>query len=134
MNQLIAVTVADPYRQFATWYGYDDNGQVDSVWTKLSEAGHGLKGYNGSQAKYPTVAVSRPQSAEITYVHKDRSGRFDVLSGSLSVAVDYRYSPRKWLDTLKATKGEVTLFTQYLTFNAGGQITRQQSQQGGVIL
>ncbi|MCB9217179.1 MAG: hypothetical protein H6616_15005 [Ignavibacteria bacterium] len=131
MNQLIAVTVADPYRQFATWYGYDDNGRVDSVWTKLSEAGHGLKGYNGSQAKYPTVAMSRPQSAEITYVYT-KTGQVDsMFYPAVSVAVDYRYSPRKWLDTLKATKGGSDLFTQYLTFNAGGQITRQQSQQGG---
>ena len=131
MNQLIAVTVADPYRQFATWYGYDDNGRLDSVWTKLSEAGYGLKGYDGSQAKYPTVEMSRPQSAEITYVYT-KTGQVDsMFYPAVSVAVDYRYSPRKWLDTLKATKGGSDLFTQYLTFNAGGQITYQSSSHSG---
>ncbi|MCB0713982.1 MAG: hypothetical protein KDD67_16775 [Ignavibacteriae bacterium] len=131
MNQLIAVTVADPYRQFATWYGYDGNGRVDSVWTKLSEAGYGLKGYNGAQAKYPTAAMSRPQSAEITYVYT-KTGQVDsMFYPAVSVAVDYRYSPRKWLDTLKATKGGSDLFTQYLIFNAGGQITYQSSSHSG---
>ncbi|MCB9217177.1 MAG: RHS repeat-associated core domain-containing protein [Candidatus Kapaibacterium sp.] len=61
-----------------------------------------------------------------------KTGQVDsMFYPAVSVAVDYRYSPRKWLDTLKATKGGSDLFTQYLTFNAGGQITRQQSQQGG---
>ncbi|MGE3802630.1 MAG: hypothetical protein AB7H80_16565 [Candidatus Kapaibacterium sp.] len=39
---------------------------------------------------------------------------------AVSVVVDYHYFPRKWLDTLKATKGGSDLFSEYLTFNVGG--------------
>ncbi|MEZ4785102.1 MAG: hypothetical protein R3F28_13625 [Candidatus Kapaibacterium sp.] len=49
-----------------------------SVWTKLSEAGYGLKGYNGAMVKHPTVAMSRPQSAEITYVYT-KTGQVDSM-------------------------------------------------------
>ncbi|MGE3801092.1 MAG: hypothetical protein AB7H80_08745, partial [Candidatus Kapaibacterium sp.] len=131
LNQVIAVTVADPLRQFTTWYGYDHNGQVDSVWTKLGEVGTGIGGYLGTPADYPVTSLSRPLDAEITYVYTP-TGQVDTMYyPAVDVAVDYRYSPRKWLDTLKATKGGSDLFSEYLIFNAGGQITRQQSQQGG---
>ena len=80
--------------------------------------------------KHPTVAMSRPQSAEITYVYT-KTGQVDsMFYPAISVAVDYRYSPRKWLDTLKATKGGVDLFKEELTFDAAGRITRQNAQHG----
>lgn len=41
-DQVIAVMVADPVRRFTTWYGYDHQGRIDSVWTKLDAPGSGL--------------------------------------------------------------------------------------------
>ena len=48
----------------------------------------------------------------------------------ISVATAYQYGPRKWLDTLVATKSSVDLFKQYLTFDDAGQITKQVSEHG----
>ena len=128
MNQVTSVTVADPFRQFTTWYGYDDNGRVDSVWTKLGAAGTGL-GYIAPS--YPATPLSRPDDAEITYVYT-KTGQVDTMAyPTVSVIVDYHYSPRKWLDTLIATKGGIDLFKQELTFDAAGRITRQMSSHGG---
>ena len=128
MNQVIAVTVADPFRQFTTWYGYDDNGRIDSVWTKLGAVGTGLSYIDPS---YPATPLSRPDDAEITYVYT-KTGQVDTMAyPAVSVIVDYHYSPRKWLDTLIATKGGVDLFKQELTFDAAGRITRQMSSHGG---
>ena len=131
LNQVTSVTVADPFRQFTTWYGYDDNGRVDSVWTKLGNVGSGLEGYVSHPARYPATPLTRPDDAEITYVYT-KTGQVDTMAyPTVSVIVDYHYSPRKWLDTLIATKGGVDLFKQELTFDAAGRITRQMSSHGG---
>ncbi|HPO63517.1 MAG TPA: RHS repeat protein, partial [Candidatus Kapabacteria bacterium] len=38
-NKVIQQRVFDASRQFSTWYSYDDNGRVDSVWTSKVEDG-----------------------------------------------------------------------------------------------
>ena len=50
-----------------------------------------------------------------------------ISSASLTA---YHYDPRKWLDTLIATKSGVDLSKQYLTFDDAGQITKQVSEHG----
>ncbi len=41
-NQVICVRQIDPIKQFVTWYSYDQNGRVDSVWTKVTAKGTGF--------------------------------------------------------------------------------------------
>ena len=127
MNDVIAVTVADPLRQFTTWYGYDDNGRVDSVWTLLGDVGTGLDHLN---PVYPLTPLTRPTDAQITYVYTPTGQIDSMLYPKIDVVTTYNYSPRKWLDTLLATKAGVDLFRQELTFDPTGQITAQTSTHG----
>ena len=131
MNQVIRVITTDPLRRYTTWYGYNQNGQVDSVWTRLDNVGKGLWTSGTGVWAYPPQNLTRPNDAEITYVYtKDRL--IDSISyPKISVIAAYEYTPRKWLDTLVATKSSVDLFTQFLTFNNAGQITQQVSQHAG---
>ena len=130
MNQVIRVTVADPLRRYSTWYGYDHNGRVDSVWTKLDGVGRGLWNSGTGVWAYPTQPLSRPNDAEITYLYS-KTGQVDTMAyPKINVVTAYHYGPRKWLDTLIATQSGVDLFTQYLTFDDAGQITKQVSEHG----
>ena len=127
MNQVISVTTADPLRQHTTWYGYDDNARVDSVWTQLGDVGTGLGHVN---PVYPSTPLNRPLNAQITYVYTPTGQVDSMYYPSIDVVTAYSYSPRKWLDRLKATQGGVDLFEQELRFDPTGQITEQASTHG----
>ncbi len=132
MNQITSLTTADPFRRHTTWYGYNDNGQLDSVWTKLDTVGSGtlLNGTTNTWG-FQQYAQERPLDAHISYVYTP-TGQVDTMFYPLiDVATWYHYTPRKWLDTLTATNGLVDLFRQELTYDDAGYITKQRSRHDG---
>ena len=132
MNQITSLTAADPLRRHTTWYGYNNNGQLDSVWTKLDTVGSGtLLNGNPNNWEYQAYSQSRPTDAHITYVYTPTGSVDTMFYPLIDVATWYNYSPRKWLDTLVATDGTVDLFRQELTYDDAGYITAQWSQHNG---
>jgi RHS repeat-associated protein len=134
MNQVTSVRVADPLRQYTTWYGYDYNGRVDSVWTLLQGPGSGL---DVTTPKYPQPAT-RPLYNDINYVYT-KTGQVDSMYYPPAAAwVDYHYNKRKWLDTLTASQTPPTfppvtaqVFQEKLTYDSTGQITKQVWKHAG---
>ncbi len=79
LNQVTAVVVADPLRQYDTWYGYDYNGRVDSVWTRLTDYNYFQSGLGMGLAAAPAVPERDEvvTGADITY-HYTKQGLIDT--------------------------------------------------------
>lgn len=132
MNRLIRVTVADPLRRHTTWYGYDHNGRIDSVWTAVDTVGSGTL-LHGQPNNWSFERYVQPRPAEpvITYSYTP-SGKVDTMHyPEIGVATAYSYNARKWLDTLVASKGQTDIFRQHLRYDAAGYITEQYSKHDG---
>ncbi len=143
-NLVTSVRVADPLRQFTTFYGYNYNGQVDSVWTRLEQPGSGLLKFT------PTMRgdiLQRPQPynrqdslsiADISYGYT-RLGNVEQLSyPQVQITTDYWYNKRGWLDSLESQYTNVTpkIFQQKLEYDSVGRIIKQKSKnasQAGVL-
>lgn len=132
MNQVTSVTTADMMRQHTTWYGYDANGRVDSVWTALSGVGGGL--FSNFQIRYPGIQ-ERPATADLHY-HYNSRGLVDSMAYiPINTGISYAYNSRSRLDSLVATQpvpglGMRPLFKQVLEYDAIGQILTQRWQHG----
>lgn len=132
-NQVVEVRSADPLNQHSTWYGYNYNGQVDSVWTKLTmNAGLGL-----GAATYPVSHTLPRMSPDIVYRYTPRA-QVDVMDyPPITGAVNYDYNARGWLDSIDASSldngGQTVsaLFKEVLTYDPTGQITKQVWQHRG---
>jgi len=145
MDQVTSVTVADPLRSHTSWYGYDYNGRIDSVWTTLRSPGSGLlptDSVSRSQGRlrYPPALASeihRPagmSAPDIVYEYT-RSGQLAHMEyPHADVAVEYSYTNRKWLKELLAHSSGSTLplFLENLTYDSSGQITEQHWYHDGV--
>jgi RHS repeat-associated protein len=147
MNQVTSVTVADPVRSYTTWYGYDRQGRVDSVWTKLGSVGTGLVPPTGIptplQARKALTVVAKPapltraanQQADIVYSYTKLGQVQQMVYPPVSVYVDYAYNHRAWLDSLTSRTGSVPttgnlLFKEVLSYDSSGQILTQRYQHG----
>ncbi len=127
MNQVVSVRSADMMRQHTSWYGFDAQGRIDTVWTRLSATGLGLKAVSG--ILYP-APQARPDTADIVYRYT-KTGMLDtMLYPPVNVVVSYDYNHRKWLDSLVAMKSGIKLFREILSYDPAGQITQQVWQQG----
>lgn len=125
-NQVIRLTTADGYRQHTTWYGYDWNGRIDSVWTRLGSTSTGL-GF--TSPAYPTPVAK--DSLCIVY-HYDKRGLVDsTMYPKTGVTERYKYTARKWLDSMSVVKGNTELFYQKLVFDNAGNIDHQHTKQLG---
>ncbi|MBK9246544.1 MAG: hypothetical protein IPM69_00145 [Ignavibacteria bacterium] len=124
-NQVIRLITADGMRQHGTWYGYDGNGRMDSVWTKLGGSGTGL---GLTDPVYPSVLV-KPSSPEIVYRYDKRGLVDSTLLIEPQVVERYHYGARKWLDSMKASQGDSILFSQKLEFDKVGNIEKQITKQ-----
>ncbi|MBI5326537.1 MAG: RHS repeat-associated core domain-containing protein [Ignavibacteriae bacterium] len=130
MNQILSVMVSDPIRTYKTWYGYDDNGRLDSVWTKLCNVGSGL-GIN-IKPKFPDTTlfqIIRPDTADIVYKYNYRGMVEQIEYLPVNVVQHLNYSSRGWLDSMIALRNYDTLFNQVLEHNNTGNITKQKSKQ-----
>lgn len=123
MNSVISIRTADALNQHTTWYGYNHNGQVDSVWTLLSTAGLGV-----TAPTYP-MPPTRPQLADMSYSYTKR-GQVDTLYyPTASSHIKYGYNARMFLNSVSAKRGTNLLFAQTLNFDNAGQITSTLSIQ-----
>jgi RHS repeat-associated protein len=131
LNEVTCVRVADPLNQHATWYGYDQNGKLDSVWTLL-ETGRGL----GLGTPLRAIEPPRPQTPDAVFAYT-RTGHVATMTyPPADVRVGYWYGPRLWLDSivarrLSATPSSDPLFRQRVGYDATGQMITQRSEFEG---
>jgi RHS repeat-associated protein len=147
MNKVTSVTVADPVRSYTTWYGYDREGHVDSVWTKLGAIGTGLVPPTGIptplQARKALTVVAKPapltraanQQADIVYSYTKSGQVAQMIYPPVNAYIDYAYNHRSWLDSIVAHTGAVLttgnlLFKEALSYDPSGQIIQQRYQHG----
>ncbi len=130
MNKVTSVRVADAFRQFTTWYGYDANGDEDSTWTRLGPFGSGLAP-NGNLAAlaYPPP-LARSVTADYVYEHTPAGQLSSTHYPTAGMLVRYAYNHRKSLDSMTATRGATNVFRQALTYDAAGMIRAQEWQHG----
>lgn len=126
MNMITSVRVVDPHRQYTTWYGYNPNGLMDSVWSKLSAPGSGL-GITGPAYRQPE---SRPQDAEVVYTYTKRGQVENTIYPAINTLISFAYNGRTLLDSLVATKSGTQIFRQVLSYGSDGNITGQKWQHG----
>lgn len=126
MNLVTSVRVADPKRQHTTWYGYNSNGKVDSVWTQLSDDGYGL---GISNPRYPTPQ-SRPKDPDMAYEYTARWQVDSLFYPPISTRIGYSYNSRRFLDSMVAQKSGSALFRQVLSYDDDGQIIEQKYEHG----
>jgi hypothetical protein len=136
MNQITSVRVADFARSYQTWYGYDANGRVDSIWSKLKDQNTGLvPGTNTAATWRYCDTLPRPLDAEIVYTYT-KTGRVQTMEyPKIKVFVDYAYNHRKWLDSIVARQitgssappDTTQLWKDVLTYDPIGQIMSQGS-------
>lgn len=146
MNYITKVTTIDAFRQHTTWYGYDNNGRLDSVWTVLSDVGTGYAGTVAANypfvnsPKYPNYIESHPSlnggKPDVVYIY-DGAGRVETKKlqpgagpGRVQATVNYAYNDRGWLTDMDATDGGGNLFDMGLEYDQTGQIRKQSSQLG----
>lgn len=130
-NDVTRVTGADVLRQFTTFYGYDHNGRIDSVWTSLSGAGNGLYSFFGHRYPFPQ---DRPDSADIVYNYT-RLGLVDSIAyPPANVVIAHGFNKRRWLDTLIAVQprpdssADRLIFRQNLSYDESGNLKSQEWQ------
>lgn len=145
MNLITKIRTVDPFRQHTTWYGYDNNGRLDSVWTELSDVGTGLAGPaalnfpDATMPRYPAYDEPRPdrKQVDIAYSYDERGLietkrlQADPVAPGVNITVDYTYNDRRWLRNQTAVRNGNGLFNMTLEYDQAGQILRQSSQQGG---
>ncbi|MCE2503338.1 MAG: RHS repeat protein, partial [Chlorobi bacterium] len=148
MNLITKVRTIDPFRQHTTWYGYDANGRLDSVWTKLSDYGTGFAGRATldypwlNSPRYPSwYDEQRPgrDRTDILYSYDQRglleqkrlqpANDKDGAPG-LGVVLDYTYNARGWISGMDAAQAGSNLFNIKLEYDQRGQILKQTSEQG----
>ncbi len=128
-NQVIKLTTADGMRQHTTWYGYDWNGRIDSVWTMLGGTSSGL---GLTSPKYPSPLMKHDTTLRIVYRYDKRGLVDSTIYTKANIVQNYNYNGRKWLDSMNAVKGTDTLFSQKLEFDNSGNIVKQISAQHGI--
>ncbi|MBC8145313.1 MAG: RHS repeat protein, partial [bacterium] len=125
LNLVTSVRVADPLNLHSTWYGYDQNGKLDSIWTQLDKG----RGLGFGTALRPQVPV-RPHHADVVHTYT-RTGHVATMSyPTASVEITYAYNARKWLDSIIARSssnnaGPNPVFKQRLTYDSDGQTSSQ---------
>lgn len=126
-DQVIAVMVADPVRRFTTWYGYDHQGRIDSVWTKLDGPGSGLMSDGTfNYLRFPGFPSHGGLSPEIVYSYTKRDQIRTMEYPAIGTLVEYAYNHRTFLDSLVARRGGTTVFSQRLGYDPTGQIRSQE--------
>ena len=132
MNQVIKVQVSDSIRQYCMWYGYDDNGRLKHVWTKLGEYGSGLASINSQ--KRCLDELFKPVHPDVTYQYDKRGNvKYKYFADSLFYQY-YVYNSRGMLDSTKSytNKGSIyEIFNLVLTRDVKGRITTQKSKKSG---
>lgn len=125
LNLPVSIRVADPQRQYTTWYGYNSNGRTDSVWTLLSSVGSGLGVANPSYRPLP----AKPAQPDVVYDYTKRWQTKTMAYPPVNTVVSYNYNAHRFLDSMIVLQnGSTRLFTQKLRYNTNGQITRQTTR------
>jgi RHS repeat-associated protein len=126
-DEVTTVRTVDPQRQHTTWYGYDHNGRVDSIWTELSASGGGL----GIKNPHYTAGPSRPTDADIVYAYNRLSQVDSMQYPPVGLTVRYFYDSRRWLDSMIAQKSGTEMFREQLGYDSTGLIVNQTSKLNG---
>lgn len=76
---MIAIRTVDPLNLYASYYGSDGNGRVDSIWTVFSaDSGFGGSGGGVTTPKRPGQGNARNDTADVVYRYT-RLGVVDSL-------------------------------------------------------
>lgn len=129
-NSVASVTVVDPLYQHTTWYGYDANGRLDTVWTKLQGPGDGLMQDNDFTKLEAPVIATRPSSPDIVYSYTRGNQVEQMAYPAIGLSVDYAYNQRSMLDSIIATLNQAPLppllvFRERLQYAPGGEVLQQ---------
>lgn len=125
-NQVISITVADPWRKFLTWYGYDHQGRIDSVWSMITSPGSGLVRSSGfGDQQYPGHGSNNGLSPIITYSYTKMDMVEKMRYPVIGTLVEYAYNHRKFLDSMATYQAGLPVFSQQLEYDPSGQITAQ---------
>ena len=140
-NLVTSVRVADPLRQYTTFYGYNYNGQVDSIWTHLEEPGSGVLALTPTmradilQRPLPFNRTDSLGTAEISYRYTPLGSVEQMFYPLAQMKTDYWYNKRGWLDSLESQYTIVApkLFAQKLSYDSVGRIIKQESKNGSQV-
>lgn len=131
INQATSIRVADPIRQYVSWYGHDWNGRIDTVWSELGPVWSGL----GVRAPRYPAPLARPTTPDIVYSYRKGGQISRVRYPPVDATIDYAYSKRKWLDSISAYMitpppfpTVAPVFKEVLSYDAAGQIIGQRSR------
>lgn len=133
-NQVIQQTAVDSWRQSVTWYGYDYNGRIDTVWSKITANGTGLlHGSNTSSLdslKRPFPVTKTSDCAQMVYRYNKRGMIDSMVTIKPGLNTQYTYNSRGFLDSLVCTEGAGNVFKEKLDYDVDGQIVTQHWKQG----
>lgn len=124
-GMLIRQCTADPFNQHCTWYGYDQNGRPDSVWSDLGED----KGLTLAPV-LPTF-LTRPSTPDAVVFYGKRGPDSVLLfppTGG-NVRAQFFVGPR-FGDSVIAKQGLSTIYKEALAHDVTGKITKQTWQSG----
>ncbi len=123
LNQVISVRSADPIRQHSTWYGYDWNGRVDSVWSDMGAPGSGL---GVTSPAFPALP-GKPSTVEIVYDFAERGEMSSMQYPQIGIDARYVYDARLRTDSIVVKDTAQELWRWGLTYDNSGQINSQSS-------
>jgi RHS repeat-associated protein len=126
-NAITKITVADPWRTSATWYGYDPAGRLTTLWTRLKEKGIG---FNATAPNFPDT-INKPSAPEALYSYDKRNAITQINYPAINTVTDYAYNARGWIDSMhthKPTSLTPHVFSEALSWRGDGQIMMKKSR------
>ncbi|HRP03095.1 MAG TPA: RHS repeat-associated core domain-containing protein [Candidatus Kapabacteria bacterium] len=141
MDAPTKITVCDGLRSMNIWYGYDEFGRVDTVWSKLNQTG--LYGsFNGTYWNINDLSFSNiyddilPDSADVVLSHNSL-GQLDSIYYVLpKIITNFTYDNMSWLTSIHSsitTDQTLThIFTQLLQRDHRGNIVGESNLLGNL--
>lgn len=124
-NQITETMTIDPQKRCYTWYSYDNNGRVDSVWTKLTDTTTAGCGY-GANVAMKNMTINKSGKSDLIYFYNTRGGVDSVKYSKLNYTQQFVYSVRGWVDSIIVRNiNKNIIFKQELQRDSAGSIYRQ---------
>ena len=139
MDAPTKITVCDGLRSMNIWYGYDEFGRVDTVWSKLNQSG--LYGtFYGTNWNINDLSFSNidddilPDSADVVLSHNSL-GQLDSIYYVLpKIVTNFTYDNMSWLTSIHSKlNSNQNIFTQLLQRDHRGNIVGETNLLGHLL-